>query len=337
MAHSRLDRAPARPLTLLLAAVAVLTATPPGRAGILGPDSGNTEVANGTGNLNARSTTGTINFAVYRNSGHGGNDVFGTGFANFDVYGVTSFNTKSTNQGPAAHAGFDTHAQYLYLYQISNNGPGRITINASLPMNARYVTSYGVLFEGTQPLGLKDNRGLVTGQTVSYAGANNFGPETFAPGPQQQHVLDRYGVKLPPGSFGPLVGFTQNASPNLLGSNANVAADQPGIAVNPKAFRSLTLDLGARDLLVDFPRGNLKAGNTSELLYVTSNVGPGFVPGSLFGDDGPGPAYGKIAGPSPNAVPAPPSVVLCLVGMALLAAFHGVGRWRAAARAAEPA
>jgi hypothetical protein len=311
--------------------IGLLAACPAARAGILGPDSGNTEVANGTGNLTSRSTTGTLNFAVYKNSGHGGNDVFGTGFNNLDLLGVTKFNTKSTNLGPSAHAGFDSHAQYLYLYQVSNNGPGRITVNATLPVDAKSVTSYGVLVDGKTPLGLKDNRGLVTGQTMSYNGANNFGPETFALTAQQQHLVSLQGGSLPPwakGTIGQLTGFTQNANPNLIGSSAALAVAQPGIADDPKAFGRITLNLQANDLLVEFPRGQFGGGSTSELIFVTSNAPPTFGTGSLFGDDGPGPAYGLIAGPSPNAVPAPPSVVLCGVGLVVVAAAHGLRRRR---------
>jgi hypothetical protein len=323
------------PRAALLAALALLAAGGPGRAGILGPDSGNTEVANSAGPLGARSTTGTINFAVYKNSGLGGSDAFATGFAGLDGSGVTAFNAKSTTLGPAAHAGFDAHAQYLYLYQISNNGPGRITFDASLPVNAHNVTSYGVLFDGKAPLGLKDNRGLVSGQTLSYRGANNFGPETFALGPQQQQLLDRMGGNAPlGGSIGHLVGFTQNAAPTVLGSSANLAVDQPGISDNPQAYGRITLDLGATDLKVLFPRGNLKSGYTSELIYVTSNAPPGFATGSLFGDDGPGPAFGQLAAPSVNPVPAPPSVVLSALGITLFAGIHLLRRRAAAAPAA---
>jgi hypothetical protein len=312
------------PRAALLAALALLAAGGPGRAGIVGPYSGNTEVANSAGPLGARSTTGTINFAVYKNSGLGGTDAFGTGWAGLDGSGVTTFNTKSTTLGPAAHAGFDAHAKYFYLYEISNNGPGRITVNASLPIHASAVTSYGVLFHGLTPLGLTDNRGPVTGQTLASSGANNFGPEAFAPGPHQQ----------PGGNLIHLVGFTQNATPSVLGSNANLAVDQPGVGYNPVAFRHITLDLGATNLAVDFPRGNMVAGFTSELIYVTSNAPPDFATGSLFGDDGPGPAFGTFAAPSLNPVPAPPSVVLSVVGITLFAGIHLLRRRPAAAAAA---
>jgi hypothetical protein len=326
MAHRPTGR-----LQVLAASLTVLalTASPAAHAGILGPDSGNTEVANGTGNLTSRSTTGTINFAVYKNSGHGGNDVFGTGFTNLDMLGVTKFNTKSTNLGPSAHAGFDSHARYLYLYQISNNGPGRITVNATLPVDPRSVTSYGVLVDHKTPLGLKDNRGLVTGATMSYRGANNFGPETFALTAQEQRLVSLHGGSLPPwaqGTIGQLVGFTQNANASLLGSGATLSAMQPGVADDPDAFGRITLNLQSNDLLVDFPRGAFGFGSTSELIFITSNSPPTFGNGSLFGDDGPGPALGQVAGPSFNAAPAPPSVVLCLLGVALFAAFHRVRR-----------
>jgi hypothetical protein len=97
----------------------------------------------------------------------------------------------------------------------------------------------------------------------------------------------------------------------LIGSSAALAVAQPGIADDPKAFGRITLNLQANDLMVEFPRGQFGGGFTSELIFVTSNAPPTFGTGSLFGDDGPGMAYGLIAGPSPNAVPAPPSVALC--------------------------
>jgi hypothetical protein len=291
----------------LLACLAVPVLGPSARAGILGPDSGNTTAAS-QNNPGANSVAGSINFAVYKNGGGSGNDVFGTGFANLDTSGVTTFNTKSTTGGPAANTPLDSHAKYLYVYQVSNNGPGHMSFNLTLPVNAAKVTSFGVLFNGKTPLGFTDSQGLVSGQYLASKGANNLGPETFSGGANSH-----------------LTGFTPNAPGNLIGSN--VGGFNPGIANNPHAFSRISLDLQGSDLLVDFPHGSLKSGSTSELFYFTSNMAPSLFFGSLLNDDGMT-ALGQFAGPSPRVVPAPPSLVLCLLGVALFGVFHGFRRRR---------
>jgi hypothetical protein len=281
----------------LLTWVSLATAGPPVRADILGPSSGNTTAAS-QNSPNAHSATGTINFAVYKNNGGTGNDVFGTGFSSLDSSGVTAFNTKSTTLGPAANAAFDTHAKYLYVYQLSNNGPGRMSFNAMLPVNAKDVTSFGVLQNGKTPLGFTDAQGLVTGQYLASKGANNFGAETFSGGSNSH-----------------LTGFVPNAPASLLGSPSTF---KPGIANDPNALGRIALELQANDLLVNFPH-SLHSGSTSELFYFTSNVAPTFLFGSLVNDDGMV-AVGQIAGPSGSVVPAPPALVLGLLGVAAFAA-----------------
>jgi hypothetical protein len=294
----------------LFACVSLATAGPPARADILGPSSGNTTAAS-RNNPGAYSATGTINFAVYKNNGGAGSDVFGTGFGGLDSSGVTAFNTKSTTLGPGANAAFDTHAKYLYVYQLSNNGPGRMSFNAMLPVNAKDVTSFGVLQNGKTALGFTDAQGLVTGQHLASRGANNFGAQTFSGGSNSQ-----------------LTGFVPNAAANLLGPGGTF---KPGIANDPNALGRITLDLQGNDLLVNFPH-SLKPGSTSELFYFTSNVAPTFLFGSLINDDGLV-AVGQIAGPSPlggpdpSVAPAPPALVLCLLGLAAFAAAAGLRRW----------
>jgi len=299
------------PLMALLAGLALLVACPLGHAGIVGPDSGNTTATNNVPGLGA--TDGTINFAVYKNGGGVGNDVFGTGFANLDTSGVTSHNSKSTSLGPSATTPFDSHAKYLYVYQVANNGTGRDVINAIIPVaSAKNITSFGVLVNGTTPLGFSDNRGLVTGQQLQSRGANNLGPETFGGHPPQ------------------LQGFVQNAPANLIGSN--VALYNAQVTNNSGAFRQIGLDLQANELLATFGSLGLKSAYTSELFYFTSNVAPSLLFGQLTGEGGVGPdANGMIASPSASVVPAPPAVVLCVLGIAMFGAVHGLRRWRAGA------
>jgi hypothetical protein len=295
----------------LLAGLALLMACPLGHAGIIGTSSGNTTPTNNLPGLTA--TDGTINFAVYKNSGGVGNDVFGTGFANLDTSGVTSNNSKSTSLGPSATKPFDSHAQYLYLYQVSNNGSGRDVINAEIPVaSAKNITSFGVLINGKTPLGFSDNRGLITGQQLQSKGANNLGPETFGGSPPQ------------------LQGFVQNAPANLIGSN--VALFNAKVTSNSGAFSKISLDLQANELIANFGSLGLKSAHTSELFYFTSNVAPSFLFGQLTPETGAvaPDANGTIASPSSAVVPVPPSVLLGVLGMAMFAAVGGWRRWRAA-------
>jgi hypothetical protein len=290
----------------LLAGLALLLYCPESRAGILGPNSGNTTPTNNVAGPAA--TDGTVNFAVYKNSGGAGNDVFGTGFANLDNSGVTSHNSKSTSGGPPANAPFDTHAKYLYVYEVANNGSGKDVINAIIPTRTGTITSFGVLINGKTPLGFSDNRGLVNGQQLQSHGANNLGPETFGGSPTQ------------------LTGFQQNAPANLIGSNASLF--NPKVANNSGAFSQISLDLQASGLTVSFGKLGLKSAQTSELFYFTSNTAPGFLFGHLTAETGAHApdANGMLAS---NVVPAPPSLVLCVVGIAVVGAVHGLRRWRA--------
>jgi hypothetical protein len=299
-----------------LASLALLVSGPLCHAGILGPDSGNSTASNGHP-AGLPFTDGTFNFAVYKNNGGPGNDVFGTGFANLDTSGVTSHNSKSTSLGPSATAPFDTHAKYLYVYQISNNGPGIDFFNTKIPVtSAKNITSYGVLVSGTTPLGFKYDGGLVNGQQLQSKGANNFGPATFGGNPSQ------------------LTGFQQNAPARLIGSN--VGPSNPAIATNPGVFKQIGLDLQSNELIVSFGSKGLRSGNTSELFYFTSNAPPSLLFAELTGERGTGPsALGQVASPSASplrsAAPAPPAVVLSLLGIAMFGAAYGLRRRRAGA------
>jgi hypothetical protein len=296
----------------VLASLALLVSGPLCHADIIGADSGNSTASNG-GPHGSPFTDGTFNFAVYKNNGGAGNDVFGTGFANLDTSGVTTHNSKSTSLGPSATAPFDTHAKYLYVYQIANNGRGIDFINTIIPVaSAKNITSYGVLVNGTTPLGFKDNRGLVNGQQLQSKGANNLGAETFGGNPPQ------------------LTGFQQNAPANLIGSN--VGTFNPAITTNSGVFNQIGLDLQANDLIVSFGSKGLTHGNTSELFYFTSNVAPSFLFGQLTGERGEGPsALGQVATPSSSVVPAPPAAVLGLLGIAMFGTAYGLRRRRAGA------
>jgi hypothetical protein len=299
------------PLVALLAGLALFGFCPASHAGIIGTDSGNSLPSNLTGTNNHSTgndrVDGTFNFAVYKNGGGTGNDVFGTGFSNFDTSGVTKFNSKSTTGGPSASAGLDTTAKYLYVFQVSNNGIGRQLFNAIIPLAAGKITSYGVLINGTTPLGFSDNRGLVTGQQLESRGANNLGPETFGPGltttPQ-------------------LTGFTQHAPANLIGSN--VALYNPMVTTDSNAYRKIGLDLQAGELIADFGTGGLVNLATSELFYFTSNSPPTFGSGGLVNSAFPPTAFGAV----PTVVPVPPSVILCGLGIMALGLVQGLRRWR---------
>jgi hypothetical protein len=298
----------------LLAGLVLLLNCPESRAGIIGADSGNTTTTNQHVPA-SQAVDGTINFAVYQNSGGGGSDVFGTGFANLDNFGVTSHNSKTTGGGPSASKPFDTTAKYLYVYEVANNGTGNSVYRAILPVSAGSITSFGVFqnhgSSTGQPIGFTDNAGKVSGQQLQSKGANNFGPETFGGSPSQ------------------LVGFTQNAPGNLIGSN--VGLFHPGLALNPAATGAISLDLQAGQLIATFSTSStgfgLPATGTSQLFYFTSNVAPSFHFAELFNQKIPPGAFGL----APSVVPVPPSIVLCVVGLVVVGAVHGVRRWRAGA------
>jgi hypothetical protein len=301
------------PFTMTLAFLLLLAGALPSRAEIIGADSGNSTAANTAGTLQ-----GSINFAVYANQGGSRLDVFGTGYTDrkgihdFDTRDSAAYNVNTARQGALANAAFDVHAKYLYVYQITNNGPNphRLPISeVFIPLNPRSVTSFGVLEDppGTtaHPLGFTDNRGSITGLNAPAGSskANNLGPEHLGPA-------------------GQILGFQPNAPANLIGLNAKTFS--PGeIDKDGPLFSSVALESGGLD--VDIP--DLKAGNRGTLFFFTSNVAPSFVLANLE-HSGACPATGMTVAPQMSLAPAPPTATLCVLAMAGFGAAHGLRRCR---------
>lgn len=110
---------------------------------------------------NNPSLDASLSFAVFRRDGTAG-DVFGTGYAGFD-------NVFNAGNGSA---GFDTSAEYLYLYQYVNDGTGDDPFG-SLTLGAKELTSWG-----HWTLGFCDADGAIDVGNPLGPGAEDF---SFAP------------------------------------------------------------------------------------------------------------------------------------------------------------
>ena len=128
--------------------VLILTLSSEAKAGFIQAFSGNTAPTDGVRVMS------TLNFAVLDTTGGAGTDTWGTGYANFD----TAF-----MPGTGSPKAVDTTAEYLYLYQVTNDWPAGnanyisfTTIPLAVPLND--ITSWG-FFAG---LGLSDAFGPVT-------------------------------------------------------------------------------------------------------------------------------------------------------------------------------
>jgi hypothetical protein len=307
-------------LPAALAGLALLMACSPSHAGILGPDSGNTTASNVPGTIQ-----GSVNFAVYQNQGSPTLDVFGTNYKdskgkqNLDTKDFTGFNVNSAGTGASAAAGLDASAKYLYMYQVTNNGmtTNRLPITSTfIPVNPSLVTSYGILRDsttsGVKPLGFTDNRGSITGlnKPSGSSFANNLGPEMLT-------------------ASGQIIGFQYNAGDNLIGGNVKTYA--PG-EIDKDGGPFKTLDLQSGGLMVTWAGAGITAGNRGDIFFFTSNLAPRFV----FADLNNG-ANASATGLVVTPMPAPASVVLCGVGIAVVGAVAGLRRWRATRIQALPA
>jgi hypothetical protein len=149
-----------RIVSVALVLLVALGLTGSADAALIASSSGNTN----PGNLG---TDATVNFAVLTNDGLAATlagDTFGTGYS-----GLGGFDSKFfAGTGSGA---FDVLANYLYLFQVVNNGPGSNAIrdvSVSLLVDPMYLTSHG-RFTG---IGFEDNLGLVSA-------TNNFGSDAM--------------------------------------------------------------------------------------------------------------------------------------------------------------
>jgi hypothetical protein len=128
----------------------------------------------------------TINFAVLNQAFATYGDSWGTGHDDFNAAFVPGRDAEGYSSGA-----LDRRAQYLYLYQIVNDGQHGVPIKRGavrLLVDPRNITSWG-FFRGLGLADDKDGDGFVT--PVSYL--NTFG----LPAPAQQHSPAVIGVNNP--------------------------------------------------------------------------------------------------------------------------------------------
>ncbi len=268
-----------RLLVALLAALGVAISATRARADFLNSFSGNTQTTNGTG------LDGTYNFAVLSQASGGiaGNEwgavinPRASGNAKYDPIFDSRF-VAGTGSGS-----LDKGAQYLYLFQIVNNGTGSFPISeiATLVGNANAITSWGYFGSPGHQVGGNDNQGAV-GLT------NDFGTD---------------------GSHFDGKAYTGVTRPSIV----NVS----GSSVSP-----VNVSVVGGNLITDFPTGELASGNRSVLVGFTSNVAPTIhtganQPGFTFRD-----GVFTASGQAPLPMPEPSALILLGIGVACVSVFY---------------
>jgi hypothetical protein len=277
-----------RPMAFAFVAVAFGFAASNGYAAIISNGSGNTN----PGDLEI---DGTINFAVYNRGLGSGTDTFGTGLSTFDTY----FDQDLSGPG-ATSGGFDVNANYLYLFQVVNDGSVNHAIVEAVIDTYGSVTSWGV-FEG---LGFGDAQGKV-GDTVT-VGSNTF--------------VNRLGNDS--SAFGDPDTYSNNA----IASIVMISDGKPGVNTRRTVYPGGSSPGKFRMVFNDLDDG-LIGGARTYLIGFTSNERPAFVTAAILGSS----ADGKAAGPStgtagaPPVLPEPASMAIWSLGLAMVG---GVGAWR---------
>src|SRR5262245_1636947 len=249
---------------------------------------------------------GTLNVAVFKRQSDTG-DVWGTGLAGLAGGEFTPGVAPGAGSPP-----LDTHAQYLYVYQLVNDGGAKQTVG-SIGLTVKDATSWGSFAS----LGLADGRGAVSASNPLGANGGAF-DNTLRPGSGS-------GVSL--------------VAPPTPGSAVNQAELKPdGAGPGYDSFRA-----------VWSPTGGVENGGTSALFGFTSNTAPraaifsaqgassvnaatfGTVPGQLPPTPTPTPTPTPEPGPvqgggGPQGAPEPSTLVLCGAGLGCLAARAWRGR-----------
>ena len=143
-------------LGLALAATAILTASAPARADLIGNFSGNTHPQTST----QPGADAVINFAVFNKTGGSAGDTFNTGFAGIDTQLLT--------------AGMDPTHPFLYLFQVVNWSTTEQVISVSIATTPGTVASKGVV---SNALSLSDSGGVMS--TTRLAGMSLGLTETW--------------------------------------------------------------------------------------------------------------------------------------------------------------
>jgi hypothetical protein len=266
-----------RGLATLAAGLVLLAAASEAKAVYIGGLIGNTRP--GVGNANY-----TINFAVL-------NPFMGTPNDTWRADPTGMLNVNGMFRPGIGSPALDTTAQYLYLYQVSNNSPaGGPTINfmsLTLPFdqNQRVITSWG-FFGG---LGFSDNNGVVNAM-------NSFGLDNV---PFGDPAAINIGVTNPAVVMIGALGFPPTTD-----------------VVRVSAFMS-RFD-------ASWAAPHLALGETSTIFGFTTNAQPTpFTPSNAVvrGSDGSQP-FGWVVTPLPE----PGALGLLALGSALVAGWAARGR-----------
>jgi hypothetical protein len=264
-------------LPALFLALGLAVSTLPSRveAGFLMNFSGNTAPTAGR-------VMSTVNFAVLDTAGGNGNDTWNTGYAQFD----TTF-----KPGSGSPKGVDTTADFLYLYQVTNDWPAGnanfisfTTIPLVVPLAS--ISSWG-WFTG---LGLSDSFGEVTS-------ANFFG-----------NVRTR---------GNPAVANTGVTQPSVvaLANGSFVTPFDAVVSNRPDKFAANWVSGGSP----------IAAQQRSLIIGFTTDIAPQFLPVTVAGR-ATGQPPNNATGSAPSPTPEPASVALLGTGMLLAAFFRRVRR-----------
>lgn len=226
-------------------ALGAVLATAPAQAAFIAADSGNTQPYH---TVPGPGVGGTVNFAVFDNTGGTSGDTFGTGISNFN----------SLFTAASGSAAFDTTAKFLYLYQTVNNGPSAGSFPIST--NTVFVTpsllsSYGT-FTGTKfsttvlgtPAGFGDpSTGSVpTSPVVLVSGQAGLSAPSLTLGSSSLRAL--YSPELVSGAMSILWGYTSNSAPvfaatGLIDGGTTADGRAPAAAVTVPEPSAVVLSL----------------------------------------------------------------------------------------------
>jgi len=239
---------------------------------------------------------GTLNVGVFQRVADDG-DIWGTGFS-----GLPGELSKGSGPGGAGSPGLDTHARYLYVYQLLNDGISQQTIG-SVGITVKNATSWGAF----NALGFFDDQGLVkTGNPLG----NDPGAFDSTYNPSETGNVH----------IGALT------TPAVAITSVELAPD--GAAPGQASFRAVWSSSGA-----------VRIGQSSSLWLFTSDAPPeaavfsaqgatsvnGDTIGSQVRQGGGG--GGDTGGDTTNPTPEPSTLVLSCLGLSCLGAA-----WRRAKR-----
>jgi len=281
-------------------------ASPPLRAGFISNFTGNVQMSDHAGDAN--SPQGVVSFTVFQRNSASGSilDQLNT------ALGLSG--TSALQQHELSGNGFDTTANYLYLYQSYTKVGGGSVNEVLVKATDGTFSSGGYLTDSSTGRGNPKGEVFVdTGSPSTVGTSSNTGLGTDPS--LDDVVFDQNPATIP--------GVTGSKGQTLAGVTTNAAAKHPidiDLSTLIANIGFVTFDFGASGQVVG-------ANGTSTLLFLTSNFAPTYNEGRIHG-------AGVSDGDVPTAVtPEPGSFVLCGLGVGLLG-FYG---WRRRGLKAQPA